>query len=598
MSLLKPTQAKRAAFFIVADIFLSVFSFYASYLLRFNFEIPQIFMTNFWLIFAILMPLKIGSFLLFSGYKTPWRFFSIQNLLNLVRAHALAYAIFGAIFFVFADTLNPFPRSVIFIDFVFSVFILGALRISKRIYLEAKAERKNLCVIVGATNEGTLIASHLKSGNAEYYPVAFLEDDKHKIGGMIHGFPVLSMKELKNYTDKKEISSALIAKHFHPKELSVLMDALKSAGIDNIKKINLFENHTDIKDISIEELLAREPKDLDTEAVARFIAGKSVLITGAGGSIGSEITRQCAKFGAKKLILVENGEYNLYRISEELQANHTINCLVNVANKESMKKIFESYRPQIVIHAAAYKHVPLAEENIDETVQNNIFGTKNTLELSLEYGAEKFVLISTDKAVRPTNVMGTTKRVCELIAQNIKQKYPHAKTEIAAVRFGNVIGSSGSVIPKFKEQIGKGGPITVTHPDIERYFMLIDEACALVLQAAAIAKGSEIFILDMGERVKIIDIAKKMLELVNRQNDIKIVFSGLRPGEKLIEELLTDESAANTEYPSITVAKEIKYDYETLEKTLDRLQNESDKLAVLKELVPEFNHQQNINGQQ
>jgi FlaA1/EpsC-like NDP-sugar epimerase len=263
-----------------------------------------------------------------------------------------------------------------------------------------------------------------------------------------------------------------------------------------------------------------------------------------------------------------------------------------------MKKIFESYRPQIVIHAAAYKHVPLAEENIDETVQNNIFGTKNTLELSLEYGAEKFVLISTDKAVRPTNVMGTTKRVCELIAQNIKQKYPHAKTEIAAVRFGNVIGSSGSVIPKFKEQIGKGGPITVTHPDIERYFMLIDEACALVLQAAAIAKGSEIFILDMGERVKIIDVAKKMLELVNRQNDIKIVFSGLRPGEKLIEELLTDESAANTEYPSITVAKEIKCDYETLEKTLDRLQNESDKLAVLKELVPEFNHQQNANGQQ
>ncbi len=595
MNALTPTQTKRAAFFITADFLLSLFSFYASYLLRFNFEIPPMFMDNFAKLFAILIALKIGSFFIFNGYKTPWRFFSIQNLLNLVRAHLLAYAIFGAIFFVFADALNPFPRSVIFIDFVFSVFLLGALRISKRIYIEAKAERKNLCVIVGATNEGSLIASHLKSGSGEYYPIAFLEDDKHKIGGMIHGFPVVDIKELKNYADKQDISSALIAKHFHPKELASLMDSLKASGIENIKKINLFENHTDIKDISIEELLAREPKDLDTEAVARFISGKSVLITGAGGSIGSEITRQCAKFGARKLILVENGEYNLYRINEELHATGSVNCLVSVTNKEALGKIFAAYKPQIVIHAAAYKHVPLAEENIDEVIQNNIFGTKNTLELSLEHGAEKFVLISTDKAVRPTNVMGTTKRVCELLAQNIKQKYPDAKTEIAAVRFGNVIGSSGSVIPKFKEQIAVGGPITVTHPDIERYFMLIDEACALVLQAAAIAKGSEIFILDMGERVRIVDVAKKMLELSNRQNDVKIIFTGLRPGEKLIEELLTDESGGDTQYPSITVAKESRCDYETLERMLVRLQNEGDKLGVLKELVPEFDHKLNGN---
>jgi len=595
MNILTPTQAKRATFFIIADFLLSLFSFYASYLLRFNFEIPSMFMDNFSKLFALLIALKIVSFFLFNGYKTPWRFFSIQNLLNLVRAHLLAYTVFGAIFIVFSNELNPFPRSVIFIDFVFSVFLLGALRISKRIYIEAKAEKKNLCVIVGATNEGSLIASHLKSGSGEYYPVAFLEDEKHKIGGMIHGFPIIDIKELKNFADKQDISSALIAKHFHPKELASLMDSLKDSGIGNIKKINLFENHTDIKDISIEELLAREPKDLDTEAVARFISGKSILITGAGGSIGSEITRQCVKFGAKKLILIENGEYNLYKISEELYRVNSVNCLVSVTNKEALEKIFSLHKPQIVIHAAAYKHVPLAEENIEEVIKNNIFGTKNTLELSLEYGAEKFVLISTDKAVRPTNVMGTTKRVCELIAQNIKQQYPNSTTEIAAVRFGNVIGSSGSVIPKFKEQIAVGGPITVTHPDIERYFMLIDEACALVLQAAAIAKGSETFILDMGERVKIVDVAKKMLELVNKQNEIKIVFTGLRPGEKLIEELLTDESAANTEYPSITVAKESKCDYATLEKTLERLKNENDKLALLKELVPEFDHRLNGN---
>lgn len=595
MSILTPTQTKRALFFIVADFSLSLISFYASYLLRFNFEIPALFMENFCTLFALLVSLKIGSFMLFHGYKTPWRFFGIQNLLNLIKAHLLAYTVFGAVFIIFSDTLNPFPRSVIFIDFVFSVFLLGALRISKRVYNEAKAEKKNLCLIVGATNEGNLIASHLKSGSGEYYPVAFLEDDRHKIGGVIHGFPVLGLKELRNYADKREISSALIAKHLHPKDLNALISELHKIGIEEIKKISLFENHTDIKEISIEELLAREPKDLDTEVVARFISGKSVLITGAGGSIGSEIARQCAKFGAKKLIFVEHSEYNLYRISEELGGYNIKSRLVSVTDREALARVFKAYKPQIVIHAAAYKHVPLAEENIDETIKNNIFGTKNTLELSLEYEAEKFVLISTDKAVRPTNVMGTTKRVCELIAQNIKQKYPNAKTEIAAVRFGNVIGSSGSVIPKFKEQIARGGPITVTHPDIERYFMLITEACALVLQAAAIAKGSEIFILDMGERVRIVDVAKKMLELVHKENEIEIIFTGLRPGEKLIEELLTDDSAASTEYPSITVAKETKCDYATLEAMLDRLQNESDKISVLKEIVPEFDHKLNGN---
>lgn len=596
MNILTPTQAKRTLFFVVCDIALSLFSFYASYLLRFNFEIPAVFMDKFFVVLAILTTLKLSSFFVFKIYKTPWRFFSVQNLLNLVRAHIAAYLIFGALFLLASDLLNPFPRSVIFIDFVFSIFIIGALRISKRVYNEAKAERKNLCVIIGATDEGSLVASHLKSGGGEYYPVAFLEDDRHKIGGLIHGFPVIDKNELANYADKKDITSALIAKHIHPKELSTLIETLNNIGIKNVKKISLFENHTDIKDISIEELLAREPKDLDTEAVARFIAGKTVLITGAGGSIGSEITRQCASFGAKRLILVENSEFALYKIGEELAGYNAGKKLVNILDVEALKSLFEAEKPQIVIHAAAYKHVPLAEENPTQVIENNILGTKNVLEIALKNDVQKFVLISTDKAVRPTNVMGTTKRVCELLAQNIKQKYPNAKTEIAAVRFGNVIGSSGSVIPKFKEQIAAGKPITVTHPDIERYFMLISEACALVLQAAAIAKGGEIFILDMGERVKIVDVAKKMLELCGKKDELKIIFTGLRPGEKLIEELLTDESAATTEYPSITVAKESICDYKTLEETINKLLAGDNELALLKELVPEFNHKPNGNS--
>lgn len=595
MSFLTPTQTKRTLFFVTCDILLSFFSFYASYLLRFNFEIPDLFMEKFFVVLAILVALKLSAFFVFKIYKTPWRFFSVQNLLNLVRAHIAAYLLFGALFLLASDLLNPFPRSVIFIDFVFSIFIIGALRISKRVYNEAKAERKNLCVIIGATDEGSLIASHLKSGGGEYYPVAFLEDDKHKIGGLIHGFPVIDKNELANYADKKDITSALIAKHIHPKELSTLIETLNNIGIKNVKKISLFENHTDIKDISIEELLAREPKDLDTEVVARFIAGKTVLITGAGGSIGSEITRQCAQFGAKRLVLVENSEFALYKIGEELVGYNASKKLVNILDVEALNAVFEAEKPQIVIHAAAYKHVPLAEENKAQVIENNILGTKNVLEIALKNDVQKFVLISTDKAVRPTNVMGTTKRVCELLAQNIKQKYPNAKTEIAAVRFGNVIGSSGSVIPKFKEQIASGKPITVTHPDIERYFMLISEACALVLQAAAIAKGGEIFILDMGERVKIVDVAKKMLELCGKKDELKIVFTGLRPGEKLIEELLTDESAATTEYPSITVAKESICDYKTLEETINKLLSGNNELELLKELVPEFDHKPNGN---
>jgi FlaA1/EpsC-like NDP-sugar epimerase len=259
-----------------------------------------------------------------------------------------------------------------------------------------------------------------------------------------------------------------------------------------------------------------------------------------------------------------------------------------IRNINFIETTFKKYKPQIVIHAAAYKHVPLCEENILEAISNNIIGTKNCIDLAIKYGVEKFVMISTDKAVRPTNVMGTTKRVCELYAQNVDSK----NTEMVAVRFGNVLGSSGSVIPKFRSQIETGGPITVTHPDITRYFMLIPEACELVLQAASIGKGGEIFILDMGEPIKIVDLARNMIELTGR-DDIEIEFCGLRPGEKLYEELLINESDANTEYESITVASSTKYDIKKLNKDIQELLVCSDKIAKLKEIVPEFNHQLN-----
>jgi FlaA1/EpsC-like NDP-sugar epimerase len=360
--------------------------------------------------------------------------------------------------------------------------------------------------------------------------------------------------------------------------------------LPTLEEILNAENFTkQLKDISVEDLLARHPKDLDKKQIENFIKDKKVLITGAGGSIGSEISRQCVNFGASELILLDHSEYNLYQIAEELYKYQPKLVMQSVINKEQLNKTFEKYKPDIVIHAAAYKHVPLVEENITEAIINNVIGTKNAIDCAIKHDVKKFVLISTDKAVRPTNVMGTTKRICELYAQNINTE---ENTEIVAVRFGNVLGSSGSVIPKFKSQIANGGPITVTHPEITRYFMLIPEACELVLQAASIGKGGEIFILDMGEPIKIVDLAKKMIELSGK-DDIAIEFSGLRPGEKLYEELLIDDTDAKTDYESITVAGRTDYDIGKLNHDIYELISTQEKLQKLKEIVPEFIHKVN-----
>ncbi len=343
-----------------------------------------------------------------------------------------------------------------------------------------------------------------------------------------------------------------------------------------------------LQSISVEDLLARHPKDLDKTKISSFIENKTILITGAGGSIGSEICRQCEKFGAKKLILLDHSEFNLYSIAEEIKKVDVALVMQSVTNLEQLEKTFQTHKPQIVIHAAAYKHVPLVEENIHEGIYNNVIGTKNTIDTAIKHNVEKFIMISTDKAVRPTNVMGTTKRICELYAQNSNGK----GTDIVAVRFGNVLGSSGSVIPKFTAQIENGENITVTHPDITRYFMLIPEACELVLQSGAIGTGGEIFILDMGEPIKIVDLANKMIELSGR-DDLHVEFSGLRPGEKLYEELLIDDSDSSTDYESITVAKPTKYGIEKLNKDIEKLLTTEDKITQLQHIVPEFNHQLN-----
>ena len=580
---LKPTQTKRIIFFLSSDILISFFSLFLAYNLRFNFVVPADFMNNFFQTFMILIVCKISLFIYFNIYKTAWRFFSLFEIKKILLAHFYSYLIFVVIFLIFREELSPFARSIIIIDLMLSLVFIVFFRLLKRILLETGSSQKfKNTLIIGADPYIRNLLQTKKELN--YSPVAMLDDKPELIGTYISDLKVYAFDELKRVIKSRDIEAVVISKSYEQKSLIEIFETLNKFEITDIKVINNLQDK-ELKDIGVEDLLARHPKDLDKELIGNFIKNKVILITGAGGSIGSEISRQCAKFGAKKLILLDHSEFNLYTIAEELSNFEPILVMQSVVNKDFLDLTFEKYKPQIVIHAAAYKHVPLVEDNIPEAILNNVIGTKNSIDCAIKHNVEKFVLISTDKAVRPTNVMGTTKRICELYAQNVKPR----NTEIVAVRFGNVLGSSGSVIPKFKVQISKDGPITVTHPDITRYFMLIPEACELVLQAASIGKGGEIFILDMGEPIKIVDLAKKMIELSGKDN-IKIEFTGLRPGEKLFEELLIDDSEANTQYKSITVAGKTFYDINKLDEDILVLVNCKDKLEKLKLIIPEFKH--------
>jgi UDP-N-acetyl-D-glucosamine 4,6-dehydratase len=468
------------------------------------------------------------------------------------------------------------------------LIFIGILRIAKRVWVEGR-HTKNIkpTLVIGVNSKtGTIIQSALKD-EIDYYPVAVISlDDESTLHAYINNVKVYGRDEVEKVIREKKITAAIITEPLQQKALKELVEKLSRVDVNEIKQVKLLGGeHDKLEDLSIEDLLARHPQDLDRGLIASFIEGKSVLITGAGGSIGSEIAKQCQRFGAKALTLVDNSEFNLYQIGEEI--DKAALRLTSVTDRESLEKLFGEIQPDIVIHAAAYKHVPLCEENSAEAVFNNVLGSKNVIDASIAHKVQKVVLISTDKAVRPTNVMGATKRVSELYAGNVDAK----ETEIVAVRFGNVLGSSGSVIPKFKQQIEKGGPVTVTHPEITRYFMLIPEACQLVLQAAAMAEGGELFILDMGEPVKIVDLAKQMIRLYGKENEIEIIFTGLRPGEKLYEELLLDESEQKTKYSSIFIARPTQYDFEKLEEDIRILLQGEDKVAGLKSIVPEFTHQ-------
>ena len=537
-------------------------------------------------VLGVILVRILASILIFKDYSLSWSKATQKTFILKSFVYIVAFCVYMPFYYGqvrIAGMLSELAFYILAINFIMYSYSIFMNR--------SRVKKCKTLVIYGAGKAGLKLEEEYR--DSEFKVKYFIDDDKTLQKRSIDSIRIISKTKLKDTIGKDEKFDLLIiampsAKnsrinyiyeelHSYFKEIKILPSLDKILNADILQK--------ELKNISVEDLLARHPQDLDKQMISKFLKGKKVLITGAGGSIGSEISRQCLKYEVKELTLLDHSEYNLYAITEELKSDIIKPVMHSVLNIEALERTISTCKPDIILHAAAYKHVPLVESNIEEGIHNNIIGTKNCIDLAIKYDVKKFILISTDKAVRPTNVMGTTKRICELYAGNVKSK----NTEIAAVRFGNVLGSSGSVIPKFRAQIESGGPVSVTHKDITRYFMLIPEACELVLQTGAIAKGKEIFILDMGEPIKIVDLAKKMIELSGKK-DIKIEYTGLRPGEKLYEELLINDTDQKTQYESITVASNTHYDIDRLNSDIKELLTCKDKLTQLKKIVPEFEH--------
>ncbi len=561
---------------LLGDVGIFALSLYLSFLMRFDLNIPP----DQWLVFKSSLPIfiitKIIAFYMFNLYRGMWRFTSIIDLVSIIKAGFSATLVSAAFLIFFYHGLG-FPRTVFFLDFVFSVGLASLSRVGIRIYYQVirknytiispflyKKNHKNLkrLVILGAGNTCDKILRELLSDlKGGYKVVGIFDDDLSKVGTLIRGIAVVdTIDKIAKYSELYDeiiisIPSAV------PEEMRHILDVCRKTGkkYKIIPKVSEFINGNfsveSAREITISDLIGREEiNDIDVASISNFIGGKVVLITGAGGSIGSELVLQCLNFKPEKLVLLDISEYNLFQVERLCQGAGNViiaPVLADIRNMNSLYYVYRKHRPQIVFHAAAYKHVPIQESQPWETIFTNIEGSRNLVNVSKKYKVDTFVSVSTDKAVRPTNVMGATKRIVEMLIQSVNGK---SATKFLAVRFGNVIGSSGSVIPIFQEQIKRGGPVTLTHPDIERYFMSIPEAARLILQAGAIGKSGNIYVLKMGKLHKIKKIAEDLIRLsgLEPEKDIPIEYIGLRPGEKLYEELLaSDEVFKQTSHSQI-----------------------------------------------
>lgn len=566
-----------------------------------------------WLPYFVMVSLVV--FYAYGMYHRIWHYARVRDLVAIIGAVSLSVAI---VFVLDIFTGTRIPRSIYVLSWMLSIGSVGMSRLAFKINwdnlsdgLDGGAQKKQV-LIVGAGDAGAMMVREIEQNDAATMNiVGFIDDDMRKQGSRLSGFPVLGTSDdIVAVSKEKRVDEIIIAMpSVSGSVIRKLADTCRLTGCQVKIMPSLLEmtdehiNVRKLRDINIEDLLRRDPIHLDFEKITGYIAGKTVLITGAGGSIGSEISRQISRVGAKEIILLGRGENSIYEIYQELkvkfpdQLYRTV--IANITDARRMEEVFAKYQPQVVFHAAAHKHVPLMEMQPVEAVRNNVFGTKNVAELADRFSSEIFVLISTDKAVNPTSVMGATKRCAELVLQEINQ---HSATKFVTVRFGNVLGSRGSVVPLFEKQIAAGGPVTITHPEMTRFFMTIPEAVQLVLQAGSQADGGEVFLFDMGKPVKIRDMAYDLIQLHGLQpdKDIKLVYTGLRPGEKLYEELLTsEEGTTSTRHEKIFKARINPLDAEELRRDLKILAESRDTLTILKtikRMIPTYKSKQLEDG--
>ena len=617
LNLLFLRNMPRWVIFII-DLKICLFSLILAYLVRFNFAIPEATIKDFPIVFLVVLGLRAISFYISKIYQGIIKYTSSkdsQRIFSVITIGSLIFVIINIISSNFINGKYLIPFSIIIIDYMATTFIMISLRVMfKALYFELTNpnKEKRSVIIFGAGASGIITKRTLdRDAGTKYKVLAFIDDNKKKHGKMLEGTKIVGLDKLDELLQNNNVAHLIISiQNLLPARKQQIVDTclnytIKILTVPPITNwINGELSFKQIKKVKIEDLLGRDPIILDKEDIEKQLSGKVILVTGAAGSIGSEIVRQIIPFNPKLIILVDQAESPLYEIELELFDKHKQQSyevvIGDVRNRERMGNVFRTFNPQIVFHAAAYKHVPMMENNPSESIFTNVLGTRNLADLSVEYKVEKFVMISTDKAVNPTNVMGASKRIAEIYTQSLSKK---SNTKFITTRFGNVLGSNGSVIPRFRQQIENGGPLTITHPDITRYFMTIPEACQLVLEAGAMGQGAEIFIFDMGKSVKIVELAKKMIKLsgLTLDKDISIVYTGLRPGEKLYEELLADhENTLPTHHTQIMKAKVKEYDFNEITTSINELislfDQQDNKLIVkkMKTLVPEFKSNNSI----
>lgn len=597
---------------LVIDILIVLFSAYFALFLRDNFKFPSGLHSSDWItVPVVILIVRFVFFLLFKVHRQVVRYTNTTDVIKIFFS-CLSGTFFIIIMnFVFNYLKSSYlvPTSVLLMEFFITLVLVIVYRFVIKIYYQESKNpskgRKNI-VILGAGESGLITKRTIERDNASKYNVlAFFDRDPQKIGMQVESLPIIDVTELKSYLSENNISFLIIAVQKIPNaEVKQITETALPFNVKVLKvpPVNKWLNGNlsfkQIKKVKIEDLLDREPIQLDLSLLNPEIVGQTIMITGAAGSIGSEIVRQLLNFDYKQLVLVDEAETPCFFLQNEIMAANQMKDvnlhILDICDRESMESLMQKYHPNVIYHAAAYKHVPMMECNVSSAIKVNVGGTKGLADMAVKYGVKKFVMVSTDKAVNPTNVMGASKRIAEMYVQSLN--FHQDVTKFVTTRFGNVLGSNGSVIPIFRQQIENGGPVTITHPDITRYFMTIPEACQLVITAGAMGKGGEIYIFDMGESVRIADLAKKMIQLsgLTLDRDISIKYTGLRPGEKLYEELLAnEENTIKTDHQKIMVAKVRTYEYEEILPEIEKLvemQHDSkfEIVAQMKRIVPEY----------